>query len=80
LKHWPTTLAEIQVFGSMMEARHTSVVRRGQAVRRYTRRIGTGMEMVPYHLELSDVFILAIDQFNDLRARVQHKVNFLTVE
>jgi hypothetical protein len=39
----------------------------GCIVRQHSRRIGNGVEMVQYHLELSDIFILAIDQFNDLR-------------
>jgi hypothetical protein len=44
---------------------------RGQAgcdVQRHNRRIGKGVGVVQYHLKLSDVFILAIAQLNDLRA------------
>jgi hypothetical protein len=40
----------------------------GCEVRRHSRGFGKGVGVVQYHLELSNVFILTIDQFNDLRA------------
>jgi hypothetical protein len=51
-------------------ARHgcRSRVRAGCDVRRHRRWIGNVIRVIQYHLELSNVFILARDQFNDFRA------------
>jgi hypothetical protein len=61
-----------------------SRVRAGCGVRQHRQWIGNVMTVIQYHLKLSNVFILARDQFNDLGApglsECSARQVFLTVE
>jgi hypothetical protein len=62
LKHGSTTLAGVRDFGSMMEVIHVSAIQKVKQAVRYdntAEEFGTGLRMIQYHLELSNVTRLA---------------------